>query len=204
MSRTATAFWSLAALLSIGVALFSYRYVIGIGPLGEGVMANLFSRPWLAAHALGGATALLVGAFQFLPAIRRRRAIHRWLGRTYAAACILGAAAGFILAFGTTAGPIAGLGFGLLAPVWIYTTVQGWRTAIARDFDAHRRWMIRSFALTFAAVTLRLHLPIGMMAGLTFEQIYVATAWISWIPNLIVVELWMRRGSFRSLAAASA
>jgi uncharacterized membrane protein len=202
LSRSATAAWSLAALLSIGIALFSYRYVVGIGPLGDNVLANLFSRPWLALHALGGATALLVGAFQLLPALRRRRALHRWLGRIYAPACILGGVAGFVLAFGTTAGPIAGVGFGLLAPIWIYTTVQGWRTARARDFDAHRRWMIRSFALTFAAVTLRLYLPLGMIAGLTFEQIYVATAWISWIPNLLVVELWMRRGRV-GLAAAT-
>ncbi len=48
--------------------------------------------------------------------------------------------------------------------------------------------MIRSFSLTFAAVTLRLYLPIGIMSGLTFEQIYVATAWISWIPNLLIAE----------------
>jgi uncharacterized membrane protein len=160
------------------------------------------ARPWLAVHALGASTALLVGAFQLSPALRRRREWHRWLGRVYAVACIVGGAAGFILAFGTTAGPIAGLGFGLLGPIWIYTTAQGWLTARARDFDAHRRWMLRSFALTFAAVTLRLYLPIGIMAGLTFEQIYVATAWISWIPNLILMELWLRRAPARRLAAA--
>ena len=200
----ALAAWSLAAFLSVAIALFSYRYVVNIGPLGPEVMANLFARPWLATHALGASTALLVGAFQLLPALRRRRALHRWLGRVYASACILGGAAGFVLACGTTAGPIAGLGFGLLAPIWIYTTAQGWLTAKAGDHQAHRRWMIRSFALTFAAVTLRLYLPIGLIAGLTFEQIYVATAWISWLPNLLVVELWLRRSPARRLAAAPA
>jgi uncharacterized membrane protein len=186
--------WSLAALLSVAVALVSYRYVPQVGPLSEEILANLYARPWLVLHAGGAATALLVGPFQFLPALRRRlpRA-HRWLGRIYAVACLVGGAAGFVLAFGTTAGPIAGLGFGLLAPIWIYATVQGWLTARARRFEDHRRWMIRSFALTFAAVTLRLYLPLGMMAGLSFGQIYVATAWISWIPNLLLVELWLRR-----------
>ena len=48
--------------------------------------------------------------------------------------------------------------------------MQGWLTARARRFDEHRRWMIRSFALTFAAVTLRLYLPLGMMAGLSFNE----------------------------------
>jgi uncharacterized membrane protein len=155
---------------------------------------------------LGAATALLVGVFQFLPALRRRRAAHRWLGRVYTLSCMLGGVAGFVMAFGTTAGPIAGLGFGLLAPAWLYTTAMGWLTARAGDYQAHRAWMIRSFALTFAAVTLRLYLPIGIMAGLTFQQIYVATAWISWIPNLIVAEFWLRRSSAqpRSLATISA
>ena len=190
--------WSLAAFLSVGVAVFSYRYVPQVGPLSPDVMANLFARPWLAVHAAAAGTALLVGPFQFLPAVRRRLSrLHRWLGRIYATSCIVGGAAGFGLAFGTTAGPVAGLGFALLGPLWIYVTAQGWMTARARRFEEHRRWMIRSFALTFAAVTLRLYLPLGVMAGLTFEQIYVATAWISWIPNLLVVELYLRRGAPR-------
>lgn len=196
--------WSVAAFLSVGVAIFSYRFLPAIGPRSPDILANLFARPWLALHVLGAATALLVGCFQFLPAIRRRRSVHRWVGRLYAAGCLLGGVAGFIMAFGTTAGPVAGVGFGLLAPVWIYATAMGWLSARAGDFQAHRRWMIRSFSLTFAAVTLRLYLPLGIMAGLTFEQIYVATAWISWIPNLLIVELWLRRNAVRRLGPAVA
>ena len=187
--------WGLAALLSAGVAIFSYRYVPRIGVMSPDVLANLFARPWLTIHVAGAATALLVGPFQFLPAVRRQRTLHRWLGRTYASACIVGGCGGFAMAFGTTAGPVATAGFGLLAPIWIFATAQGWLTARARRFDEHRRWMIRSFALTFAAVTLRLYLPIGAMAGLNFQQVYVATAWISWIPNLLLAELYLRRGA---------
>jgi HlyD family secretion protein len=39
----------------------------------------------------------------------------------------------------------------------------------ARDIAAHRRWMVRNFALTFAAVTLRLWLPSAMASGVAFE-----------------------------------
>lgn len=193
----------LAIVLSAGVALFSYRYVLQVGPLSPGVTANLFAKPWLVLHAGGAATALLVGGFQFIPALRRRRALHRWLGRIYATGCVVGGFAGFAMAFGTTAGPVAGWGFGILAVIWIYVTGQGWLTARARRFDEHRRWMVRSFALTFAAVTLRLYLPIGVMAGLTFEQIYVATAWISWVPNLALAELYIRRGLPRAMPIAA-
>ena len=187
---------ALALLLSVAVALFSYRFLPMIGPISPEILANLYARPWLTLHAGGAATALLVGGFQFLPAVRRRRRLHRWIGRVYAGGCIFAGCAGFVLAFGTTAGPVAALGFGLLAPIWVYCTAQGWLTARARRFDEHRRWMIRSFALTFAAVTLRLYLPLGVMAGLSFHQIYVATAWISWIPNLLLAELYLRRRAF--------
>lgn len=192
MTRTTYAFWGLLAFLSVGVAGYAWYFAPQTQNLSPGIFGNLFARPWLALHAAGAGTALMVGAFQFLPAVRRRRTLHRWIGRIYASACIVGGAAGFLLAFGTTSGPVAAVGFGLLAPTWIFTTTQGWLTARARRFEEHRRWMIRSFALTFAAVTLRLYLPIGMMAGLTFAQIYVATAWISWIPNLVAAELWLR------------
>lgn len=197
-SKLSNSLWGVAAFLSVATALFSYRY---LGPpeptLSPQILANLFARPWLLVHVTGAATALLVGGFQFLPAVRRRRTLHRWLGRTYATACIIGGAGGFVMAFGTTAGPVATAGFGLLAPIWVFTTVQGWLTARARRFDEHRAWMIRSFALTFAAVTLRIYLPIGQMAGMPFETIYPLTAWISWIPNLAIAELYLRRRSSR-------
>jgi len=201
-SKLSLGLWGLTAFLSVGVAGYAYYFTPQVQNLGPEVVANLFARPWLTFHVAGAGTALMVGSFQLLPALRRRRTLHRWLGRIYATSCIVGGSAGFMLAFGTTAGPVAAWGFGLLAPIWIYTTAQGWLSARARRFEEHRRWMIRSFALTFAAVTLRLYLPLGVMSGLTFEQIYVATAWISWIPNLIVAELYLRRSAWRLQAAA--
>ena len=201
-SKVSMGLWGLAAFLSVGVALISYRYVVGMGPASPEILGNLFARPWLAVHAAGAATALLVGGFQFLPALRRRRSIHRWLGRIYATGCIVGGLAGLRLAFGTTAGVFAGVGFGLLALLWIHATTQAWRFARAGRFEEHRRWMIRSFAMTFAAVTLRLYLPIAPMLGYDFMVGYRLTAWVSWIPNLILVELWMRRQMGNRLQAA--
>ncbi len=189
--------WSLAAFLSVGVAVFSYRYLPGVGPLSPGILANLFAKPWLLVHVAGAATALLLGPFQFLSGLRARwPKIHRWIGRTYVVGCLVGASGGFVMAFGSTAGPVATVGFALLAVCWTWANIQGWRLAMAGRFAEHRVWMIRSFAMTFAAVTLRLYLPLLPMTGLSFQDGYVATAWISWIPNLIVAELWLR-GAWR-------
>ena len=48
--------------------------------------------------------------------------------------------------------------------------------------------MIRSYALTFAAVTLRLQIPLSQIAGLSMETAYPVIAWLSWIPNLLLAE----------------
>lgn len=188
--------WGLATFLSAAVALVSYRILAGVGPVSPEILGNVFARPWLAVHVAAAATALLIGALQFLPALRRSGA-HRWLGRIYAVGCIVGGLSGLRLAFGTTAGVFAGVGFGLLALCWLFATTQAWRYARERRFAEHRRWMIRSFAMTFAAVTLRLYLPIAPLLGYDFMDGYRITAWAGWVGNLIVVELWMRRSSPR-------
>ncbi len=185
--------WGLAAFLSVGVAIYAYVSLPMGGSPAPQVLANLFAKPWLMVHVAGAGTALLVGGFQFLPAIRRRRTIHRWLGRIYATGCIAGGSAGLLVAIGTTSGPVAAWGFGLLAVTWVYTTSQGWLTARARRFDEHRAWMIRSFALTFGAVTLRIYLPISQIADIPFQVAYPAIAWLAWVPNLTLAELYLRR-----------
>ena len=80
---------------------------------------------------------------------------------------------------------------------WLYTTSQGWLTARARRFDEHRAWMIRSFALTFGAVTLRIYLPLSQVADIPFPTAYPIIAWLAWVPNLMIAELYLRRGAFQ-------
>lgn len=200
------ALWGLMAFLSLGVAVVSYRYLPRLGVLPPDILRNLFARPWLDVHVAGAATALLIGPLQFLPRLRARyRQVHRWVGRTYVVACLGGAVGGLFLAFGTTAGPIATAGFGSLAVVWFFVNVQGWRRAMDRRFDEHRAWMIRSFALTFAAVTLRLYVPLAMALGFPFLDAYRAISFLAWVPNLILAELYIRGAFARrtSLAAAA-
>ena len=184
--------WLLGAFLCAAIALFSYRYLAAVGPMPSGVLDNLFARPWLLLHVAGAATALRVAPLQFLPAARRRRGLHRWLGRIYVLGCSLGGVAGLVLAFGSTAGPIATAGFGSLALAWLFSSMLAWRHAMARRFDKHRAWMIRSFALTFAAVTLRLYLPLLGPLHVDFVAGYRAISFLCWLPNLAIAELWLR------------
>ena len=186
--------WATMTLFSLVVALVSYRYLAGVGPLAPEILQNAFARPWLTVHVAGAATALLIAPAQFVARVRRARpGAHRMLGRIYVVGCVVGGVGGLILAPGSTAGPIATAGFGVLAALWIFATVRAWRLAVQRRFVEHRAWMLRSFALTFAAVTLRIGLVVLPLAGMSFLDAYRALAFLSWIPNLLVVELLLAR-----------
>ncbi len=202
--RLTTALWGLAAFLSVGVALVSYRYFVDIRLGVPQIVAKLAERPWLLLHIAGAATALLIGPFNLLPVVRRRwPAVHRWIGRTYVVACLMGGAGGFVAAFSSFAGPIATAGFTSLAVCWIVANTQGYLTARARRFAEHRAWMIRSFAMTFGAVTLRLYLPLLPVLHIDFLDGYRAISFLAWVPNLIVAELYLR-GAFVGRAVVRA
>lgn len=192
------------ALLALVIGLVSLRYLLPHPPAGApNVLANAFANPSLVIHATAASIALIIGPFQFLRGKAGRRPTwHRLSGPVYVAACLVGAPAGFILALGSTAGPFATAGFGLLAVVWFYVNARGLQAVLKGRYAEHGRWMARSYALTFGAVMLRLYMPLGAALGLDPLEVYRATAWISWIPNLILVEAWMRRRPFTTSAPA--
>ena len=182
--------WALVALLSVGVGGYAlFHAVTGFVYLP---LINPAFAPWgLGTHVAASGVAMLIGAFQFLRVLRQKwPGVHRWIGRIYIAACMIGGLAGGTIALSSTAGPVAGWGFFLLAILWVPVTLLALFAAMRRDFADHERWMIRSFALTFAAVTLRLYLPIGAMT-VGFETAYPFIAWLCWVPNLIVAEIWI-------------
>ncbi len=60
--------WSSMALLSSGVALFSYRYLFGHASAPDIIATNGHFDPWIVVHATVASTALLLGPLQFIPA----------------------------------------------------------------------------------------------------------------------------------------
>lgn len=200
------AVWTLIALLSVGVAGYAmFHAVTGFAYLP---LQNPVLDPWgLQTHIIASSVALMIGPLQFLRVLRQRQPrLHRWLGRSYVAACLIGGFAGGIIALGSTAGPVAGWGFFLLALLWVPATLRALFAAMRRDFADHERWMIRSFALTLAAVTLRLYLPSSQIAGIPFPDAYPVIAWACWVPNLIIAEIWIasRRKPRPPVATAAA
>ena len=191
--------WMLMLVLSSAIALYT-GLVLLLPGFGAPFVAGLrLSAPGaVVAHLAGGLVALATGPWQFSRRIRTRRThVHRWLGRVYVVAVVAGSLGALALAPLSQEGFVTHVGFGLLGLLWLGATIQAYRCIRKRDLPSHRDWMIRSFALTLAAVTLRIHLPLGLAAGLSFHDAYQAVAWVSWVPNLVAAEWFVlsrRRG----------
>jgi len=188
--------WMLVAttVLSVLVALVSLRYFVPTVPMPPSIAANGFRHPWLLVHVAAAVAALLLGPAQFFPTLRARFPLqHRWTGRAYVLGCTVGGISGLMLALGASTGAVTTLGFGTLAVAWLTTTLLAWRRAVQRRFVQHQAWMIRSFALTLAAVTLRLYLPIAAVLPVSDEGSYQAISFLCWVPNIILAELYLRR-----------
>jgi uncharacterized membrane protein len=192
------------ALMSASVAAYALGLLLvpAVRPpfLGERFMAHPVATPF---HLGASAVALAVGPLQFLSRIRARFPdVHRWLGRAYVTGIALGGVGGLMLAPVSQGGLPAHLGFGSLACAWLLVTARAFERIRARDVAAHQRWMIRSFALTFAAVTLRIYLPVGIVLEVPYEPAYQAIAWLCWVPNLLVAEWLIARRQPRRVREA--
>jgi hypothetical protein len=78
------------------------------------------------------------------------------------------------------------LGFISLDLIWLITTVLGFITILKKNIELHKKLMIYSYSVCFAAVTLRIWLPILEISTGSFLIAYRIVAWLSWIPNIIV------------------
>jgi Predicted membrane protein (DUF2306) len=197
-------------VLSLGIAGYAVATYAFL-PLGSVVHPDMRAafeahRAGIYSHIFGSAVALALGPLQFAARVRAAYpSLHRWVGRLYLGIGVLvGGLAGFSMAFSAFGGPAARLGFGALALAWLYTGFRAYRAIRGRDVVAHRYWMVRNFALTFAAVTLRLWLPAAVISGVPLEFAYPVIAWLCWVPNLLLAERLVRQTHLPAIEQSAA
>ena len=190
-SRLANPLWWLMLLSCIGVSVYATSYFL-FTPRDDHFSRYILP---LRLHNAGGEGALLAGPWQFSEKLRARALnLHRWLGRFYLLEVALGSIAGFAMATVSEQGLPTHLGFGALAVLWFFTGLQAYRMVLRGNIVAHRQWMIRNFALTLAAVTLRNYMPLMLFAlHWPFRTTYITVSWLCWVPNLLVAEWLIRR-----------
>lgn len=199
------------AFIAVAFLVFSLPPYLGLDPdrsrvpQPEGFPAHY---PLMVAHVLFASVALLTCCVQVWPYFRQRYpAAHRRIGRVYVFGGVIPAGLSALpIAVVSPFGPMAQVSNVLLAVLWLTCTTIAVRKARARRFGEHRRWMIRSFALTVSIITNRVW---GVVWGITlgpqldttfggseqFLQQTVAglTTWTGWVIPLLIAQWWLDR-----------
>ena len=188
------------AILCIAIGFYPLMYFIvdrTFGLLDSKTHELLSDTVWNSAfygHIIFGGVALVIGWMQFIKRLRiKRLRLHRQIGMVYIIAVIISGVCGLYIGYFATGGWFPALGFILLGLIWLSSTIKAFVSVKNRDIIAHQKWMIVSYAACFAAVTLRIWLPLLMAAFGEFLIAYKIVAWLCWVPNMIVAYFIIRR-----------
>ncbi|WP_246581504.1 DUF2306 domain-containing protein [Echinicola shivajiensis] len=184
--------WFVFALFSLLIGVYPLVYIFmndrDIGFLGTKSLVLLNSFAWnlgFYVHIVFAGIALLIGWVQFSTKIRNQHIkIHRTIGRFYVICGLLGALAGFYLGFYATGTWLTKMGFIILGLCWFSSTFAAYFYILRKEIIRHQKMMIYSYALCWAAVTLRIYLPFLNMIFPEFITAYTIVAWLCWVPNM--------------------
>ena len=121
--------------------------------------------------------------------------LHRFSGKTYIVLLLLfSAPSGIYMGFFANGSIFAKTSFIILGIFWWFATFKAYLEIKNKKYRNHKIRMYRSFALAFSAITLR----IWKVVLVYFFQpnpmdVYEIVAWLGWIPNIILVEILIRK-----------
>ena len=183
---------ALAAITAAALAVggYSLRYALPHVPAPAPLPNFVRHHGPLIVHAVSASITLLTGPWQFIASLRRTWiGLHRWTGRVYLAAVAIAWVSSVPLALGALGGSVSTFGFLGLGIAWIGSSGMGLSAILRGRVPVHQDWMTRSYALTLAAVTLRLYLVAAVVLHLPFVDAYRLISWLCWVPNLLVAEV---------------
>lgn len=192
--------WILFATMAIIIGLYPTLYFFLDKKFGllstkdNELFNNTFWNLAFYIHIVLGGLALLIGWTQFSAKIRAKKLnLHRQIGKIYVISSLLSSLTSVYIAFYATGGLITSLGFFCLGIIWFYTTLIAYLHIKKGSIANHEKMMIYSYASCFAAVTLRIWLPLLVILFNDFTTAYGIVAWLCWIPNLLIALLIVKR-----------
>ena len=198
--------WLLVAILAILVGLYPSIYFLidrKFGLLSSKSNYLLTNNLWNIAfytHIVLGGFALLTGWIQFNSNFRNKNIVfHRRIGIVYIISVGLSSLAGIYIGFFATGGLLSSLGFICLGIFWFSITLLAFINIKRGNTDIHQKLMIYSYAACFAAVTLRIWLPLLILTFGDFITAYTIVAWLCWVPNLFIAKLITKRISINAI-----
>jgi hypothetical protein len=200
ISWSATVVWAIVICLGIALSLNALMYLnfdanYKFLRLKQEAIATGWYLPFYYSHVLVSAIILLCGFFQVSGIGRKWMKVHRVLGYIYVMGILFFAApGGFVMSLFIGRGPLVLSSFVAQGVLWFICTSIAFQQIRKGNVIAHQQWMWRSFALTFAAITLRIYIFIcSYFVDLSQPEAYATLAWLSWVPNLVFIEYYIRR-----------
>lgn len=163
-------------------------------------------KPWRYSfyiHVFSSPIIIICGLLQFNRWIMLNHSgVHRKIGYMYILTLLLvSGPSAFIMSLYATGGYVTQVSFVTLTILWILFTLQALRVAKKGDYQSHVKWILRSYALTLSAVTLRFYAYLFdyFNVDISPRETYIIIAYMSWIPNLIFTEFLIRKGYVKYL-----
>lgn len=178
-------------MLRITIPYVAFEDDVAFLKIKHAVIDNAFWKTAFYTHVLFSCFCLLAGFTQFSrKQMVRHPKLHRYLGYLYIGVILLlSGPSGFIMAIFANGGFPSQLAFTLLSILWMSFTWKAFISARSGNFLIHEAFMIRSYALTLSALTLRAW---KWMLVLLFRphpmDVYQWVAWLGWVPNFLFAE----------------
>lgn len=147
-------------------------------------------------HVFTSPLLLFTGLIQFIKYFIHKP-IHKISGYIYIIVLIFFAGpSAFLMGLYANGGYPGQISFIILSLLWIAFTYLAFISIKKGHVEKHGSWLLRSYALTLSALTLRFYLMLFDLFNIPLGPIesYVIVAYASWIPNLVVSEILIRRG----------
>ncbi len=180
-------------MLKLTIPYFSFEIDVDFLLTKQAVIHIKIWRWAFYTHISTSLLVLVCGVVQFSQGILRRYPIwHRQLGKMYVLLILFASGpSGLIMAFYANGGIWAKTSFVVLTLLWMYFTAKAFMEIRRKRLRTHKAFMVRSYALTLSAVTLRLYSFILLPQLFRFygKDAYVFLAYISWLPNALIAEL---------------
>lgn len=195
-----------AALAAIVLVFFLVRLVTDVPNVVAGVLPRADSFEYRYAqhpvpayvHIVPGTVFLLGALFQLSARFRVRHLEgHRRLGRVLLAAGLLSGVLAVVVGVWFPYGGPAEAGAAVVFGVWFVVTLALGRRAVRRrDVLAHRRWMVRAFAVALG--TIRVWVGVFQLVGLLAIQDdrgaswFGVSFWIAFVLHVAAAEVYVR------------
>lgn len=179
--------WWVMAILAWLVVAYSVQFLLWTPASGQAVKAAVLEDPGASGHIWASIVAMALGPLQLHRGFRERFvSVHRALGFVYLLAVVIGGVLAVYVAPNSET-IVSDIGFAALGAAWVTATVVAFDAVIRGRFRQHGKMMIVSFALTYAAVCLRIETPLFSAYGVPRDIAASIIAWSCWVPNLAFV-----------------